>query len=261
MRRLVIAAAFVALAGACQPDTVRIAFRPAAGATYTYRVEVESVTVTAIEGSPAQRAADRFVLRADHRVLAVDGDSSRVDVRLDAPNLGPRTYEVRLDRAGQLAEVQRIEDLPAQAFGNLGLSEIFPAAAGAPPSRPLSPGERWVIDDPVTLPGQPRTRLRGSGRLTELGVVDGEEVATVESTIRLLVRGTTQLEQGSFSLDGSQSTSSTATHRLADGAVEEVRAVTRGRFDLTLLPPAGTAGPAVPGTLTVEVRSRTTRVD
>jgi hypothetical protein len=183
-----------------------------------------------------------------------------VRVQLSGPNLGARTFVVRLDRAGQLAEVQRIEDLPAQALGSIGLTEIFPAAAGAPPAAPLSPGERWVVDEPVSLPGQPRTRLRGSGRLTELGVVDGEEVATIDSTFRLAVQGTTELEQGSFALDGSQSTTATATHRLADGAVEEVRAVTRGRYRLTLLPPAGTSGPAVPGTLTVLVRSHTIRV-
>ncbi|MDQ1375062.1 MAG: hypothetical protein QOJ09_2400, partial [Actinomycetota bacterium] len=240
--------------------TVRLSFRPRAGATYAYRVEVESVTVTAVQGAQSRRVADHFVLRADHAVLAAGTDSSRVRVRLAGPNLGARTFEVRLDRAGQLAEVQRIEDLPASALGSLGLTEIFPAAAGAPPDRPLSPGERWVVDEPVSLPGQPHTRLRGSGRLTELGVVRGEKVARVESTFRLAVRGNTQLDQGSFALDGSQSTTATATHRLVDGAVQEVRAVTRGSYRLTLLPPAGTAGPAIPGTLTIEVRSHTSLI-
>jgi hypothetical protein len=257
---LAVVVAVLALLSACQPDTVRIDFRPAAGATYAYRVEVESVTVISVDGGAPQRLADKFVLRADHEVLSVGADSSRVRVRLGGPELAPRTFVVRLDRAGQLAEVQRTEGLPAQALGSLGLSEIFPAAAGAPPSRPLSPGERWVVDEPVDLPGQPGARLRGSGRLTELGVVSGRKVATVESAFRLAVKGTTQLEQGSFALDGSLATTSTATHRLADGAVEDVRAVTRGRYTLTLLPPAGTEGPAVPGTLTVEVRSHTSRI-
>lgn len=260
MRRLAVVLAVLAVAGACRPDSVRLAFRPDAGSRSAYRVEVESVTVTALEGNEPQRVADRFVLRAEHAVLAAGTASSQVRVRLAGEGLAPRTFVVRLDRAGQLAEVQRIENLPARALGSLGLSEIFPAAAGAPPTRPLSPGERWVIDEPVDLPGQPASRLRGSGRLTELGVVDGKEVATVDSTVRLAVKGTTQLEQGSFALEGSQSTTSTATHRLADGTVQEVRALTRGRFELVLLPPAGTSGPAIPGTLTVEVRSHTTRV-
>jgi hypothetical protein len=261
VRRLAAAVLAVALVGACDPDTVRIVFRPDEGAHYVYRVEVESVTVIDLEGSSSRRIADKFVLQADHAVLAVGTDDSRVRVRLTGSEaVGPRTFVVRLDRAGQLAEVQRIENLPAEAFGNLGLSEIFPAAAGAPPARPLSPGERWEIDEPVDLPGQPRSRLRGAGRLSELGVVDGEEVARVESTVRLPVKGTTELGGGSFALDGSQTTTSTATHRLVDGAVQEVRAVTHGRYQLTLLPPPGQAGPAVPGMLTLEVRSRTRRV-
>jgi hypothetical protein len=260
MRRLALVVALVALAGGCRPDTVRLAFRPKAGASYEYRVEVESNTVIALEGSPDQEVKDHFVLRARHDVLAAGAESSRVRIRLSGPNLGARTFVVRLDRAGQLAEVQRIEDLPARVLGSIGLTEIFPAAAGAPPDAPLSPGERWVVDEPVNLPGQPNTRLRGSGRLAELGVVDGDDVATIDSTFRLAVRGTTRLEQGSFALDGSQSTTSTATHRLRDGAVDDARAVTRGRYRLTLLPPAGTAGPAVPGTLTVEVRSHTSRI-
>jgi len=260
VRRLALVVAVLAVAAGCGPDTVRLGFHPKAGAAYTYRVEVESLTVVSVDGSPSQRVEDRFELRAQHDVLAAGAESSRVRVQLSGPNLGARTFVVRLDRAGQLAEVQRIEDLPAQALGSIGLTEIFPAAAGAPPAAPLSPGERWVVDEPVSLPGQARTRLRGSGRLTELGVVDGEEVATIDSTFRLAVRGTTELEQGSFALDGSQSTTASATHRLADGAVEEVRAVTRGRYRMTLLPPVGTSGPAVPGTLTVLVRSHTVRV-
>ena len=260
MRRLAVVLALVALGAACQPDTVRLAYRPDAGTRSAYRVAVESVTVTALQGNAPQRVEDRFVLRAEHAVINAGAASSQVRVRLQGEGLSPRTFVVRLDRAGQLVEVQRIENLPARALGSLGLSEIFPAAAGAPPARPLSPGERWVIDEPVDLPGQPASRLRGSGRLSELGVVGGEEVATVDSTVRLAVDGTTQLEQGSFALDGSQTTTSTATHRLADGTVQEVRALTRGRYELLLLPPAGTTGPAIPGTLTIEVRSHTTRV-
>jgi hypothetical protein len=255
----VVATALALLTG-CQPDTVNLAFRPAEGARYAYRVEIDSVTITAIEGTAPERVTDHFVLHADQSVLAVSPDSIRVRIRLAGQGLGPRTFVVRLDRAGQLAEVQRIEGLPARALGSLGLSEIFPAAAGAPPDRRLSPGERWVVDEPVSLPGQPETRLRGSGRLKTLGVIDGRDVATIESTFRLAVRGMSQLNQGNFVLDGAQSTTSTATHVLADGSVENVEAFTKGRYRLTLLPPTGTDGPAVPGTLVVEVRSKTTRL-
>jgi hypothetical protein len=254
---------FLALAvlTGCRDDTVRIAFRPANGARYAYRVEVESTTVTEIEGRAPVRQHDRFLLHADHDVLTADGDTSRVEIRLRQEDGGPaRVFVVQLDRAGQLIEVQRIEGLPARALGSLGLSEIFPAAAGAPPDRRLAPGDRWPVDDPVALPGQASARLRGTGRLSALGVVAGREVATVESRYALAVEGTSELDLGRFRLDGIQTTTSTATHSLADGAVEEVDAVTRGRFELTLLPPDGTEGPEVPGTLEIEIRSRTRRL-
>src|SRR3712207_6086484 len=101
--------------------------------------------------------------------------------------LFPYTTLFRSDRAGQLAEVERIEGLPAQVLGELGISEIFPAAAAAPPDRPLSPGDRWTINAPVDLPGLAPGRLRGQGRLIALGVVDGREVATIESVVELTV--------------------------------------------------------------------------
>jgi hypothetical protein len=255
----VLLVALVGLAG-CGDDTVRIAFTPETGARYSYRVEVESTTFTEVEGTQPVRRHDEFVLQAAHHVLSADGDSSRVQVTLRDAGGNSRRFVVRLDRAGQLAEVQRIEGLPARALGSLGLSEIFPAAAGAPPDRRLAPGDRWRVDDPVELPGQAPTRLSGTGRLTALGVVEGREVATVENRFVLAVEGTSDLELGRFRLVGSQTTTSTSSHDLADGAVEEVTAVTRGRFRLMLLPPDGEDGPEVPGTLRVEVRSKTRRV-
>jgi len=254
------AALSLAVVPGCGDDTVRVAFRPEAGTRYAYEIDVEATTVTDIEGRGPVRQSDRYVLRADHDVLSADGDSSRVEVQVREPGGATRRFVVRLDRAGQLAEVQRIEGLPAQALGSLGLSEIFPAAAGAPPDRPLAPGDRWQVDDPVELPGQARTRLRGSGRLSALGVVSGREVATIENRFELAVRGVTELLTGRFRLDGRQTTTSTAAHALDDGVVQQVDAVTRGQFRLTLLPPDGTDGPPVPGTLEVEIRSKTRRL-
>ena len=250
-----------AFASACEPDTVRVAFRPQADARYQYAVDVRSEAETRIADREPRRTSDNFVLRAEHDVLEAGPQSSTVEVRLASPGIGGRTFVARLDRAGQLAEVERIEGLPAQVLGELGISEIFPAAAAAPPDRALSPGDRWTIDAPVDLPGLAPGRLRGRGRLIALGVVDGREVATIESVVELTVPQGAADASERFVLGGTQSTTSTATHTLADGAVQEVRAVTRGRFDLTVLPPEGTSGPAVPGTLVVEVRSHTRRLD
>ena len=184
-------------------------------------------------------------------------------VRLGGPNLGARTFVVRLDRAGQLAEVQRIEDLPASALGILGLTEIFPAAAGAPPDRAAVAGRALGGRRArLACPASARTRLRGSGRLTELGVVDGEEVATDRQHVPPGREGDDRARRRAASPSTGTPVDDRDRHPPAWPTAPSRRcgAVTRGRFRLTLLPPAGTTGPAVPGTLTVEVRSHTIRV-
>jgi len=255
---LLLAAALVA--GACRPDGVRLAFRPRRGAHYSYRVEVHAEVVTRIGDEPAQRRVDDDVLFADHAVLEAGAHNSRVQVLLRGKDQPTRTFVVRLDRAAQLAEVQTIEGLPASALGTLGLSEIFPAAAGAPPDRLLSPGERWRIDEPVALPGAARSRLKGEGRLVELGVVGGRHVARVDNTFRLPVQRTGDEEQGRIVLSGDETVHSVSTSDVADGAVEQVETETTGTFQLTLIP-TGSTGPGVPGQLDVVVRSVTKRLD
>jgi len=261
VRRLLccLLAGLALAAGACRPDGVRLAFRPRPRAHYSYRVEVHAEVVTRIGDVPAQRRVDDDVLFADHFVLST-GRSSRVEVRLHGQDQPTRTFVVRLDRAAQLAEVQTIEGLPASALGTLGLSEIFPAAAGAPPDRLLSPGERWRIDEPVSLPGASASRLVGEGRLVELGVVGGRRVARVDNTMRLPVQRASDEEQGRIVLSGVETVHSVATSGVADGAVEEVETETSGTFQLTLLP-TGATGPGVPGELDVVVRSVTKRLD
>lgn len=254
------ASAVAALTAGCAGHTVAVAFRPAAGARYSYEVKVTSAATTRIPGEADRDTADSFVLIAHHRVLNTDASGSRVEVRLAAAGREPRTFVVRLDRAAQLTEVQRIEGLPAQVLGNLGLSEIFPAAAGAPPSRPLAPGDRWQIDEPLQLATGPPVRLRGEGRLAALGVVGGRDVATLESVIRLPVRSTVEEAGREIDLVGSQRTVMTTTHTLDDGAVETVRAVTRGRFEIVLQPPDGSNAPPVRGELDLTVRSTTRRL-
>ena len=262
MRRHPIAAvaalALTLLLSACRPDGVRLDFRPDTGAQYAYRVEVHAVVVTRIGDTEERRRVDEDVLFADHAVLSGSDRSSRVQVRLRGEGQPTRTFVVALDRAAQLAEVQRIEGLPASALGTLGLSEIFPAAAGAPPDRRLSPGDRWEVDEPVTLPGANPARLRGEGRLIELGVVDGRDVARIDTSYRLPVQRTSEEEQGRIVLEGDQVVRALTTSSVDDGAVESAETETTGRFTLRLLPRGG--GAAVPGVLEIVVRSVTTRL-
>lgn len=239
---------------------MRLSFRPDPGRRYTYRISVRATTVTTVADERPRRSRSNTVFVATQRVLALSPSGGRVEVRVEEQGSPTRTYVVSLDRAGQLAEVQSIEGLPARALGELGLSEIFPAAAAAPPDRPLSPGQRWEIDTAVQLARAPEARLRGRGRLATLGRVDGIDVARVESRYRLPVRGTAAPNDNGLTLDGSQATDAKVVYSVDDGAVLSAEAVTSGTFDVTLFPPPGTPGSPVPGTVSVVVSSTTERV-
>jgi hypothetical protein len=260
MRRALAALAVVVVAplAACQDDTVLLTFRPEVGSTYAYEVEVDSTITRTLDDELPSVRQEEAVFLARHTVLEAGAGGVRVEVELRRAGSGARTFVVRYDRAAHLQAVESIEGIEAEALGDLGLSEIFPAAAGAPPDEGLRPGDRWTIDDTVELPGAAGpARLSGSGRLAELGVVDGADVATIVTRTRLPI----SVAEGAQALEGSQITESTARHDLGDGSVLDASSVTRGTFAVVISPPEGQTGAPVEGTLTVEVRSTTRRTD
>lgn len=258
---LLLAAVVGGLAPGCGDGDgrVTIAFRPPAGTELAYVTEVESTTSTDLPCQAPATRVDRTRLDATQRVLAPDGPGVRVEVALSRPGIGTRTFVMRFDRAAQLTAVEEVEGIPAAALGDLGLSEIFPAAAGAPPEEPLAPGDRWTIDDEVQLGDGPPTRLRGEGRLVQLGVEDGHDTATVRSSTTLGVDTRAEATTGTRALRGEQVSEVEAVYDLDTGAVRRAVAETVGRFELALGPPAGGSGEPCVGTLTVELRSTITR--
>ncbi len=257
LRALVVAAA-VLVAG-CRDDTVRVGFRPDRGDRFAYRIAVHAATVAQLEGEPPRRSVVETVFDARHAVVDTGPSGTTVEVRLRERGGRLLTFSVRLDRSGQLTEVRHIEGLPADALGELGLSEIFPAAVAGPPDRPLAPGARWSLDETVQIGGPPPVRLTGRGRLAELGVLDGRRVARVENDYRLPVRRRGGEGGRRLDLDGWQDTRARAAYAVDDGAVVWAEAHTTGTYRLTVLPPEGSTVAPVPATLAVEVRSTTRR--
>ena len=240
---------------ACRDGTVHVAFRPEVGTRYTYKVTVDAEVVTRIADRPERRTTAEDEFTARHTVLAAGPEGTNVEVRLEAEGQVARTFVVRLDRAGQLVEIERVEGFPADVLRGLGLSELYPAAAGAVPARGLAPGDRWMIDEAVD-----GGRIRGSGRLTGLGVHGGRRTAGVESDYVLPVARTTTEGDRPLRLEGDQRTTATSTYDVRDGAVESVEAETSGTFRLSLLPAEGATGPGIPGRLELRVRSTTRRL-
>ena len=243
---------------ACRPDTVQVAFRPAVGAHFRYQVDVTKVRTIQLGSDDPQRTVDDARLEANETVLASGPEGIRVRVELQRAGSAPRLFVVLFDRAAQLTAVESIEGLPASILEPFGLSEIFPAAAGAPPARALAAGEQWTIDDRLNLAGSAPARLEGSGRLVSFGVVGGRQVASIRSSTRLPVSTQSALQGGQLALQGVEHTVSTAIRELADGAVEQASSTTGGTYDVTLTP--GGQGTPVTGTLTIEVRSKTKRL-
>src|SRR5437764_1530978 len=211
---------------ACRTGSVHVAFRPAPHARYRYAVDVHADTTTAVQGRPTNHRITDEHFKADHTVLSADRGGVLVAVRLQAPGVPERSFQVRFDRAASLAAVQQVESIPASVLGDLGLSEVFPAAAGAPPARALRPGASWPIDQAVRLPGTADTRLTGRGRLDRLGVIGGRQIATVKSEYSFPVHQVSQ----DVVIDGTEETSVDTSQALKDGAVQFVHATTTGHF-------------------------------
>ena len=262
MHRLVAVAlacwVIVGLAG-CRSDTVRVAFRPSVGARFRYQVEVSKTRMIRLGLAAPQRTVDHARLEADETVLASGPGGVRVNVELRRAGSAARHFVVLFDRAAQLTAVESIEGLPAAILEPFGLSEIFPAAAGAPPARPLGAGERWTIDDQLQLVGSAPVRLRGDGHLVRLGVVGGRKVASINTVTNLPVTSSTDLQGGHVTLTGVEHTASDATRDLLDGAVEQAGSTTTGSYRVELAP-SGSQGAPVVGTMTIEVRSKTHRL-
>ncbi|MDP9020815.1 MAG: hypothetical protein M3N25_08435 [Actinomycetota bacterium] len=255
--RMLLAVALVASLSGCREGTVRLTFRPEVGATYRYELEVRTVSEVRIGATGPDRREEDVVLTAEHTVVRSGDDGVEVRVLLQEPGAEDRVFEVVFDRAAQLEEVRSIEGVPHERLGLLGIAEIFPAAVGAPPDRALAPGAGWVIDDRVQVPDSTSTtRLDGSGRLVELGVVDGEKVASLEAAARLPLEAVIPSASGELRLEGVQVTDYRATHDLDDGSVREASSTTLGRFDLEVAPPPDRRISPVPGFLVVEVSSR-----
>lgn len=246
---------------ACRDHTVALAFRPDIGSTYRYEVRVHAVSTTTLDGQDPERTEEEVRLIAEHTVLDAGPDGVRVQVLVGEPGTSAQVFVVEFNRAHQLESIESTEGVPADVVGALGVPEIFPGGAGGPPARRLAPGERWSVDRRITVPGaQQPSRLRVSGRLTELGLAGDEEVARVHTETALPFVGTLATAAGVVVLDGRQHIDQRATYDLDDGAVRSVRATTAGTFDIRVQPPSGTIAEPVPGTLEVRVTSRTRRL-
>ncbi len=250
-RRLLALALVLAapLAAACREDTVAVAFEPEVGDVWSYRYEIDATVTTVLDGGSPMVTEIATTLLADQEVVQVTDDGVQAEVTLRRDGGAARTAEVRLDRAGSLQGLDLVSGEPLEVFGLSDLGGVLPTVA-LPDGR-LAPGDRWAIDDGLAT---------GTGRLVRLGVVDGREVAVVASDTRRPVAEVTPTQGTTAALEGELRARSTSTYDLGDGSLRRARSTARGDIEARIAPPSGVDAPAVPGTISYEVRVEVTRL-
>ena len=264
MRRLALlllpAVAFAGMTACNKDETVHVGFRPEAGTRYRYEIKVQSVITTVLGDEAPDRAVDEVTLESNDTVLSSGPDEVRVEVVLHRAGSPDRTFRVRFDRGARLAGVDQVDGLPPEVLGPVGFPEFLPAAATAPPDKPLTPGAKWKIDATPTLPGSQPGRLEGTGRLVKVTTAGGRKVASIKADTRVPLSTTSRLGNSVVTISGTETTESTAARALSDGAVQEAQAVTKGAYNLTLTAAEGSGTAPVSGTMAVELRSQTRRL-
>jgi hypothetical protein len=264
VRRLALlllpAVASAGLTACGKEKTVHVGFRPAAGTSYRYEIKVQSVITTVLGDEAPDRAVDEVTLESHDTVLSSGPDEVRVEVVVHRTGSPDRTFRVRFDRGARLAGVDQVDGLPPEVLGPVGFPEFLPAAATAPPDKPISPGEKWKIDATPTLSGSQAGKLEGTGRLVKVTTAGGRKVASIRAETRVPLSTTSRVGNSVVNISGTETTESTAARALSDGAVQEAQAVTRGAYTLTLTAQDGPGTMPVTGTMSVELRSQTRRL-
>lgn len=238
---------------ACNDDAVAIRFDPEVGDEYRFRSEVESTVDRTVDGV-SSTDSDDAVLRASEVVTEVGESEVTLEVTLERDGANTRTYVARYDRGDRLSAIDLIEGVPAEALG-LALDTDLPSDVASPPAGPLFAGATWDIERDLEGSGT----ITGQGSVRELGVEDGRDVAHVEVELTVPIRTEVDTTDGRVVVDGTQRSRSTATYDLADGAVRRDRTVIEGTVELEISPPAGVDAEPVTGSISYEIRVRTTR--
>jgi hypothetical protein len=248
--------ALVALAGAigvaaCREGTVVIEPDPQVGDRASYRYEIEAQVTSRLEGAEPTTEDISTELLVDQEVVAITPDGVQASVTLRRDGLSARDAQVVLDASGGLRAVELVEGLPSDVLGAAQLGALFPPIS-APPPGPLAPGARWTIDEGT---------LRGHGRLERLGVVDGEDIAVVTTTLTDAIDELVTAGTSTAALAGDLRSRRSVTYDLRDGALRRSTARSRGDVQATIQPPPGIQAAPVLATISYVIEVRVARLD
>lgn len=246
-----VLAVALAAVGACQPGTVRIDARPSVGERSRYRYEIVATITRAIEGDKPTTSEVATTLVADQKVTAVTDAGIEADVTLRRDGAATRTARVLLDRRGAIRSIELVAGLDSAGLGLSQLGSLLPPSV-SPPTRALAPGARWTIKEDA---------LRGTGRLTRLGVVDGADVAVVRTSLSEAIDDAVTSGTSTATLTGSLRSVSTAAYDLGDGSTRRSTARSRGTVQARIEPPPWIQAQPVLGTITYDIKVEAVRLD
>ncbi|MGQ0832617.1 MAG: hypothetical protein ACT4OV_13160 [Microthrixaceae bacterium] len=238
------------LTGACRADTVRVEATPQVGDRARFRYEIDATVTRAIDGEPAETTTAVATLLVSQRIVSVTSDGVEADVTLRRDGGAARTARVRLDRAGALRGVELVDGLPGPSLGLSELGSLLPPTV-APPSRALRPGDEWSTAAGAT---------EGRGRLVRLGIIDGEEVAVVRTTVAEAIDEDVAAGPSVATLTGVLRTQSTVSYDLVDGSLRRSSARSRGAVRARIEAPTGVDAAPVLATITYDIRVTATRL-
>ena len=246
---LVLGAAAMVVAS-CRPATVSVAYTPTIGQHYGYRYEIEATVTRRVAGQRPRVTHLDTQLLAQERVQAVTRAGTRLRLVLTRDGGTPRSAVVLVDRAGSLAGVELVQGLDAAALGLADEGALGSGAAPAPPDGRLAPGDRWTIH---------QRHRTGHGRLERLGVVDGQDVAVMATSVTDVVDDAGRAGDSTTRVTGQVISEATTSYDLRGGAVRRSRSHATGSLRALLRPPAGVEARAVVATIDYDLTVRVTR--
>ncbi len=239
----------VALAGACRPDTVDLAYRyPMDGAT-TYRMQASAAASWDI-GGPGEGSYDVSFdvtetvesnaggeVVVSVTMLPVEG--SVQERGLPSPGSKERSFALRIGPNGEVLEVLEVDGVPAEALDADELAFIGTYRPPLPTER-VRLRDSWRGEQQVDV-GSLFQQVMTRGTLQGLRRDASGSVAQVEYQGEGPLVWTTALPQGEAELTGTATTSSDAEFDIAGGFLRSATSSTSGEFDVRVDPPGQTA--------------------
>jgi hypothetical protein len=250
---------------ACRPDSVRLGYQFEEGDTHTYRMTAHATAVWDVAGGG--RGSYEVSFDVTESIKEVDPTGALVVVEmvpvasaskeqgLPSPGLERRSFSLRLDPDGSVAEILQLDGIEASVLDHDELAFIGTYRPPLPEDV-VRLGDEWGDTGAIRL-GPNVQQIQTRGTLTGFERSDGMDLALIEFSGSSPVEWLTTLPQGEAQLTGEAATRGAARIDLASGGLDEATSSTGGDFLVRVIPGNGDA--PITGTLRLDLDLEVTR--